>query len=241
MTEFNLRPGPEFEIAPGRTALIVVDMQRMGLVPGVGLSPLHEERSPESYRQYQDYVRATLIPNNVRLVEGFRALGWRIAFTTAGSFLPDRADSAGPRRRKDLEFQRRTGIKTIFAIGDYEHGVIDELGPRPDDLLLNKVGSDIFIGTGLDQLLRWMGLDTLVFTGVGTCYCVESSVRHASDLGYACIVAADACGTSDMTLHEHSLRVMKQRYAMVCPTAEILEKLPRAREAPAAGHASREG
>jgi nicotinamidase-related amidase len=56
---------------------------------------------------------------------------------------------------------------------------------------------------------------------------VESTVRHAADLAYACVVASDACGTSDMVLHGHSLRVMAQRYAMVRSTDEIMEMLAR--------------
>lgn len=226
--EFNLRASPEFDISPGSTALIIVDMQRMGLDPTVGLGPLHAQQASESYKTYRKYVDSTLIPNNVRLLDRFRKLGWRVIFLTAGSFLPDGADQGAPRRRQDLALQKRTGVKTLFSIGDYEHGIIDDLAPQTGEPIMNKLGSDGFIGTPLEQMLRWMGIDTLVFTGIGTCYCVESTVRHAGDLAYSCIVASDACGTSDMDLHDHSLKVMGQRYAMVRTTAEILELLPQA-------------
>ncbi|MBI4280522.1 MAG: cysteine hydrolase [Armatimonadetes bacterium] len=224
--EFNLRASPEFDLPPDRTALIIVDMQRAGLYPNAGLSALHARQAEKSYQEYQQYARSTLIPNNVRLLERFRALGMRVIFLTCGSFYSDAADMYAPRRRMDLETQKRTGVKTTFTVGEHEHGVIDELTPRSDEPVFNKLGSDGFIGTALDQVLRWMRIDTMVVTGVGTPYCVESTVRHGADLGYAVAVASDACGTSDMTLHEHSLRVMHQRYAMVRTTAEILAMLP---------------
>jgi nicotinamidase-related amidase len=148
-------------------------------------------------------------------------------FTTAGSHFSDGRDLAAPRRRRDIEQQRRTGVRTLFAVGEHAHAIIDALAPQDGELVVNKLGSDAFIGTALDQVLRWQGMDTLVIAGVGTPYCVESTVRHAADLAYACVVASDACGTSDMVLHGHSLRVMAQRYAMVRSTDEIMEMLAR--------------
>jgi nicotinamidase-related amidase len=206
----------------------VVDMQRAGLEPEHGLGPLHAARAPGSFARYREYVEGTLVPNNVRLLERFRHLGWTVVYTTAGSHFPDGRDLGAPRRRRDIEDQRRTGVRTLFAVGEHPHGIIDALTPQSGELVINKLGSDAFIGTALDQVLRWHGLDTLIVTGVGTPYCVESTVRHASDLAYACVVAKDACGTSDMTLHEHSIRVMAQRYAMVRTTDEILGRLPAA-------------
>ncbi len=224
-TAFNLREGPEYTLPEGRTALLVVDMQRASLEPQHGLGPLHAARAPESYARYREYIELTLVPNNMRLLDRFRRLGWTVLYTAAGSHFPDGRDLGAPRRRRDIEHQQRTGVRTLFSVGEHPHGIIDALAPRDGELVINKLGSDAFIGTPLDQVLRWHGLDTLVVTGVGTPYCVESTVRHASDLAYACVVASDACGTSDMMLHEHSIRVMAQRYAMVRTTDEILRLL----------------
>jgi nicotinamidase-related amidase len=223
---FNLRPSPEYDLPAGRTALIITDMQRASFDASLGLAALHAATHGESFSEYQRYVREELIPNNAALIARFRAVGWRVIYLTCGSHLPDGADLGAPRRRMDIANQKRTGKKTLFSIGEHAHGVIDELAPRPGEPVFNKLGSDGFIGTPLDQMLRWMGIDTLIVTGVGTPYCVESTVRHASDLAYAVVVPSDACGTSDMTLHHHSLIVMGSRYAMVRTTAEILARIP---------------
>ncbi|MEX2356130.1 MAG: cysteine hydrolase [Thermaerobacterales bacterium] len=181
--ESHFRAKPEFDLPLNQTALVIVDMQRGGLLADVGMGPDNAKRNPEGFQSYQKYVNETLIPNNERLLERARALGMRVIFLTSGAFWADQADLNGPRRRKDLQRQRQTGVKTLFSIGEYEHGIIDQLAPVGDEPVLNKVGASGFAGTGMDQMLRWLGISTVIFTGIGTPACVESTVRQGADLG----------------------------------------------------------
>ena len=50
--------------------------------------------------------------------------------------------------------------------------------------------------------------ERLVVAGISTTYVVESTVRHASDLGYRVTVAADACSSASPAMHRASLEAM---------------------------------
>jgi ureidoacrylate peracid hydrolase len=60
--------------------------------------------------------------------------------------------------------------------------------PRPNEYVIDKIRFDGFHGTELESLLRCMGIDTLIFTGIATNICVESTVRAAFTRDFRCIV-----------------------------------------------------
>jgi ureidoacrylate peracid hydrolase len=74
----------------------------------------------------------------------------------------------------------------------------------------------------IDRILRNMGLDEIIFTGVLTSGCVESAVRDAADLGYRCMVAHDACATYLAEVEAASLRAMRNVYATVTSTDALI-------------------
>ena len=103
-----------------------------------------------------------------------------------------------PRRPPPHEGRRRgDGDRPSrhVAVGSFEHEIVDELAPLPGELVLDKNASSPFNGTGIDQLLRNLGVETLVLVGVATDMCVETTGRDAADRGYNVIVAEDATAT----------------------------------------------
>jgi len=65
-----------------------------------------------------------------------------------------------------------------------------------------------FFGSQLEEILRVMGVSHLLIAGVATHSVVESTVRHAVDMGYEVSVAADACSAADPAVHQASLHSM---------------------------------
>lgn len=88
-----------------------------------------------------------------------------------------------------------------------------------------------FHGTGLDQELRALGVDTLIVAGCTTSVCVRATVVDALQHGYRVLVAADAVGDFVPELHRLHLADLDARYADVTPIDEVLAYLQRVKPA----------
>ena len=77
----------------------------------------------------------------------------------------------------------------------------------------------------LEEMLRVLKAERLIMAGIATNSVVETSVRHASDMGYEVVVAADACSSGRADLHEASLENMRY-VADVMTVAQILDEMP---------------
>ena len=82
------------------------------------------------------------------------------------------------------------------------------LGPVGDELIVTHIRNNAFFGSPLETLVAMHRPRRLICAGVSTAYAVESTVRHASDLGYEVVVAADACSTATPERHDSALNAM---------------------------------
>ncbi|MFF4358837.1 isochorismatase family protein [Streptomyces sp. NPDC001604] len=78
-----------------------------------------------------------------------------------------------------------------------------------------------FQGTGLDDLLRDRGVNTLVFGGIATNLGVESTARAAGDLGYELVFVEDAMAALTAAEHDASVRLDFPRLGTVVTAAEV--------------------
>lgn len=74
--------------------------------------------------------------------------------------------------------------------------------PAPGEVVLWKSRSSAFAGTGLDAHLRASGVDRLVIIGAVAAFCVTSTTRAASDLGFKTILPGDALLAFDIAAHD---------------------------------------
>lgn len=74
--------------------------------------------------------------------------------------------------------------------------------PLPDETVLWKSRSSAFAGTGLEPLLRGMGVERVVVIGAVAAFCVTSTVRAASDMGFAVVLPGDALLAFDIPAHD---------------------------------------
>ena len=111
--------------------------------------------------------------------------------------------------------------------GSREAQILDGLASEPNELVFSKTSGSSFNGTTLDYVLRTMGIDTLVLTGMMTSGCVESSARDAKELGYGVIVVEDTCASWTEELHQASLRTMDGEIACVRNSGWVIERLPK--------------
>nr|WP_301295521.1 isochorismatase family cysteine hydrolase [Pseudomonas nitroreducens] len=182
--------------------MIIIDMQRDFCAPG-GYS---DQAGLEISR-----LRAP-IPAISRLLDSARALGLLVLHTREGH-RPDLTDLHESKRRRAEQAGAPIGARgplgRLLVRGEYGHDLIDELRPLADEPVIDKPGYSAFAYTDLDLLLRRRGIGHLVLCGVTTEVCVSSTLRAAVELGYACTLVSDACGSPSAELHAAALAMVE--------------------------------
>jgi ureidoacrylate peracid hydrolase len=197
------KPEP-VKIDPVRTGLVVVDMQNAfcskgGMFDLMGM--LNETRVMQ------------VVEKDKKVIEAFRQKDLKIIYLRMG-YRPDLADAGGPEspnywKEGSLSARREhpeLGDKHL-TIGSWDWEIIDELKPLTEDLLVNKNRFSAFPNTNFDIVLRTHNLKYLVFIGLFTNVCVESTIRDAFFHEYFPILVSDACGnmgpkyTQDATIY----------------------------------------
>lgn len=208
-------PLPRYDLRRDSTALLVVDMQYLDAHREYGMGRTAREHGLE--RELEPYFAAVdlIVPRIAALIGGARAAGMPVVYCRIASSVADCSDVS--RQHRDLR---------IFAPpGSRESEILDELRPEPGEVVLSKTCGGVFNGTHIDTVLRNLGIDTLIVTGVVTNGCVENAVRDASDRSYRTILVDDACAALTAALHEAALLDLKDVYCNVRPTGALLEEL----------------
>jgi nicotinamidase-related amidase len=111
---------------------------------------------------------------------------------------------------------------------DWTH-LVPELNRQPEDHLVTKRTWGAFTGTDLQAYLRGQGVTQVVVCGVATSFGVESTARHAHELGFNVTLAADAMTDMSREAHDNSLARIFPRLGETGTTAEIIALLDQAR------------
>jgi ureidoacrylate peracid hydrolase len=99
--------------------------------------------------------------------------------------------------------------------------------PEANDTVLTKHRYSGFIGTPLDQVLRRLGVHTLVIVGVGSNVCVESTLRDAFMLDYRVILVEDGT-VGEADLHEATLENVRRHFGLVVSHRDVVSMWGRA-------------
>jgi nicotinamidase-related amidase len=81
----------------------------------------------------------------------------------------------------------------------------DGLGPLPGEAVVTHGRINAFYGSDLEEQLRRIAVERLILGGVATNSVVEHSARHAVDMGYEVVLAADACSAASAEAHRAAL------------------------------------
>jgi biuret amidohydrolase len=199
-------------------------MQNYGVNPSCGIAQMLAERYPKVAEYYVPRIRE-VIANTRRLLDAFRQLEREVVFTRHGPMLPDGRDMILRRQQRDDLAREQTDRPTLWSKGSKEHQVVSELAATDRELVIDKNASSAFNGTGIDQLLRNLNLETLVVTGMATDMCVETTARDAADRGYNVIVVEDATATFFPDHHRAALSAMARVYTKVWNTDQVLDAI----------------
>jgi len=198
----------EERVAPHRTALFIIDMQKDFCLDGFATSragrPLDAAKS--------------VIPNIAQLLAAARSAGvlvCHIGFWT----LPDHGSDSAPWL---AQRRRATYASDKICLANTEGAeFIPELSPGEGEVVIRKHRYSAFKGTDLDMILRARGIETTVATGVSTNVCVESTTRAAFENNYYTCVPCDCVASWDMSLHEATLKTIDARFGLLSSLAEL--------------------
>ena len=181
------RPEP-LDIELARTAIVVVDLQNGYAAPGGYRALIGQDVGPARM----------VIDNSVELLDHARAAGltvivlkngWDAELKTAGGPSSPNWHKSNP--LKTMRARPELAGK-ILTHGSWDYELVDELEPAPGDIIVPKARYSGFCGTALDNILRARNIRNLVFVGIATNVCVESTIRDAYHREFFCILVADA-------------------------------------------------
>jgi len=163
----------------------------------------------------QSNERSDIIAAAKTLLDGARRNGIPV-ISVRIAFRPDYADV-----KPNAEIWRRVIATNAMVEGSWGAAFYEGLGPADGEIAVTHHRNNPFHESALEAMVGRLEAEQLVIAGISTTYVVESAVRHASDLGYDVIVAADACSSATREAHEESLRAMAM-LATVKTSAEII-------------------
>ena len=215
-----LQAEPEpLEIDMKRTAILVIDMQNAFASKGgmFDLWGFNLSNIPQ------------VIESIKKVISAARAKGVKVIYI-AHRLSPDLRE-VGPMSRfwynKDLRDCREEPElrDKLILQGTWGAEIIDELMPREDEMVIDKRRFSAFVGTELDMMLKTFDIRYLVFTGVATNICVESSLRDASHLEYLSILVSHAVAASPPSRQESTIGNVKQVFGWVTTSDHIINAL----------------
>jgi nicotinamidase-related amidase len=104
---------------------------------------------------------------------------------------------------------------------DIHHSV----SPFPIETVITKYFPNSFRETDLLERLKADGIDQLLICGMMTSMCVDATVRAASDLGFTCTVAKDACATRDLMLDGETVSARQVQIAFLAPLSDVYAQI----------------
>ena len=204
---------------PGKTALLVIDMQHGFLDEGASLAVASAWE---------------MVPRIASLIEACRAKGAPVIFTEfvyADNVPCLRGDPFGIEHLPS-EGETGLGIPSSNCLIGHNAGegvesadTIDELKPRPEELVIRGHTYDKFYGTPLDLALRSQGITHLLMTGITADVCVNATLIAATQRNYRVTAITDAVDSPWPELPEACFKIWRPKFARLKTTEEVREEI----------------
>ena len=201
-----------FEFTPRSTALVAIDMQRDFIEPGGFGESLGNDVSR----------LAAIVPACLRVLSAWRDAGGLVLHTRE-AHRADLADCPPAKRNRGqptLRIGDRGPMGRILVAGEPGSQIIDVLAPVAGEWVIDKPGKGMFHATGIDERLRARGITHLVFMGVTTEVCVQTSMREANDRGYDCLLLEDCTESYFPEFKAATIAMIRAQGAIVGWTAQ---------------------
>ena len=165
------------------TALVLIDFQRDFMEPGGFGETLGNDVS----------LLQAIVPATRRMLDVWREAGGWVVHTRE-AHRPDLSDCPPAKRDRGnptLRIGDAGPMGRILVVGEPGSQIVEALAPVDGELVIDKPGKGAFYATGLQAALQERGISHLLFGGVTTEVCVQTSMREANDRGYDCLLIED--------------------------------------------------
>lgn len=163
-----------------------------------------------------------VVPRLKRLLEFCRKIKIPIFYSQAvreesGIDLLTRSHRILPKAREE-----RIKRRPICIRGSWDAEIVDELKPSLDDHVVIKRRDSVFQDTEVEVWLRSLGIDSIIFSGIDTSICVESSLRDAFNHGYDIVLISDATASNNLDHYNSTLDNIRNYYGLVMNIDELI-------------------
>ncbi len=196
---------------PRSAALIVIDMQRDFIEPGGFGETLGNDVS----------LLQAIVPTTRRLLDLCRTAGMTVIHTRE-AHRPDLSDCPPAKRARGkpkLRIGDAGAMGRILVAGEPGNDIVAALAPLPGEIVIDKPGKGAFYATALGEILRHRAITHLLFAGVTTEVCVQTTMREANDRGYDCLLIEDATESYFPKFKAAALEMIRAQGAIVGWTA----------------------
>jgi biuret amidohydrolase len=197
----------DYSFDQARTALIVIDMQRDFVEPGGFGEALGNDVS----------LLSAIVPKVAELLGICRAAGLMIVHTRE-AHRPDLSDCPPAkliRGNSKLRIGDPGPMGRILVAGEPGNDILPGVAPLPGEIVIDKPGKGAFYATALGEILRLRGITHLIFAGVTTEVCVQTTMREANDRGYECLLIEDATESYFPAFKQATLEMIRAQGAIV--------------------------
>jgi nicotinamidase-related amidase len=214
MRQVAAQPFP-FLLDPAHCALVVIDMQRDFLESGGFGDTLGNDLTPVQ----------EIIPTVAALIALFRDNGLPILHTreTHKADLSDCPPAKRLRGKPSLRIGDPGPMGRILIRGEPGAEIVAACAPRPGEWVVDKPGKGMFYATDVESLLKSRGITQLMFAGVTTEVCVQTSMREANDRGYEGLLIEDATASYFPAFKAAAIDMIRAQGAIVGWTATLAD------------------
>ena len=214
-----------YTFAIDKTALVIIDMQRDFIEPGGFGESLGNDVS----------LLSAIVPVCRQVLDAWRQTGALVVHTRE-AHCPDLSDCPPAKRSRGnptLRIGDPGPMGRILVSGEPGSQIVAQLTPAPGEIVLDKPGKGAFYATPLHALLQQAGITHLVFMGVTTEVCVQTSMREANDRGYDSLLLEDCTESYFPRFKAAAVEMLRAQGAIVGWTAtsqQLLSALANARQ-----------
>jgi nicotinamidase-related amidase len=212
------KPLPDFEIKPGKTALLLIDFQKLvspkPLLQEALDAGLSEKDVKEALREYDQRIEKA-VKNARRILQACRRKSYDVIHIKIGAQTSDPRHTARINRKANF----------IVPMEAEKGRFFDEVKPIKGELVFPKTNGGAFTGTNIDFVLRNMNIESIIVTGFLTDQCVLATAVCGADIGYDVLLVEDACTGTTKENHDAVIRLARDAFLKVKSATELLRIL----------------
>ena len=203
-----------------RAALVIIDMQRDFIEPGGFGETLGNNVA----------LLEAIVPASQAMLAAWRQAGGLVVHTRE-AHKPDLSDCPPAKLNRGnpaLRIGDVGNMGRILIAGEPGNQIIDALAPVAGEIVIDKPGKGAFYATGLHAMLQERGIQQLLFMGVTTEVCVQTSMREANDRGYDGLLLEDCTESYFPQFKAATLEMVRAQGGIVgwtAPSTAVLQAL----------------